>query len=468
MDEEKNLKPEIEEDNKPQEPVSEQQDQTPEVSMAETPEAENEIIEEQPAEGEQIQPTEEITEEEAAAVEEPVSPPVEPTVVYRWDYGAQRQYDEDLRRKKERKKSGLAFFGIISCAFLVVIGLLIGVLAFRDYFTPRRQVLDTTQSAEELLPSTVLITATQGTSGATGSGFFVRDDGMIATNYHVVEGADTIKVKLYGSTEKKEATLVGYNAECDIAVLKIPGTGYPAVTFGNSSAMRVGDVAVAIGNPAGTDAQWTLTKGIISSTDRRLLLTDKATEIVELKMIQTDAAVNPGNSGGLLCNDNGEVIGIIARKQVYRVLISGSNETITLFDEGIGYAIPGNGAKQIIEGIINIKDVDPASVGLLRRRPKIGITVISVKRGEKLIDEQENNAPQDGILVSTVNNNGANGLLSPGDIIIQFDGVSVTDSDQLIEMLYSYKRGDKVKVRVIKNGEFFSTEIELTLGVFEE
>ncbi len=500
MNEEKDLKPE-ENETEPQAPVTEEETKPEQPAVetiteeavepaapeepsteegAEQPEAlleESAVSEEAPAGEGAEQP--EASVEEPAAVEEPEPAPM---VVYRWNYGEQRQYDEQIRRKKEGRRSRLAFFGIVSCAFLVVIGLLIGVLAFRDYFVPKRQSTDTVTIAENLLPSTVLVTATKGTTGATGSGFFVREDGMIVTNYHVVEGMDAIKVKLYGELLKKEATLVGYNAECDIAVLKIQGSGYPAVTFGDSSAMRVGDIAIAIGNPAGSDAQWTVTQGIMSSVDRRLLLTGTAenTEITELRMLQTDAAVNPGNSGGLLCNDAGEVIGIVARKQVYRVLVTGSNETVTVFDEGIGYAIPGNGAKLIFESLIaewemsNKKEpiangkVDPVTAGLMRKRPKIGITVTSIKRGEKLIDEQEINAPQDGVLVSEVSAKGANGLLSPGDIIVQFAGVPVTESEQVIEMLYSYKRGDKVKLRVVKNGDFFSTEIELTLGVFDD
>lgn len=510
MDEQKDLKPE-EKEPEPQEPVLEKENQEPqesapvqaevETGAEQPPEAEPTAteVEAQPAEPSEKETTEEITEEVAeeqpqaetpaeeplppeAQPEEPEAPTevpvVEPTVVYRWDYGAQRQFDEETRRKKEGKRSRLAFFGIVSCAFLIVIGLLIGVLAFRDYLTPKPETPGTVLIAEKLLPSTVLITATNGTSGSTGSGFFVHKNGLIATNYHVIEDADTITVKLYESNQKKEAKLIGFNVECDIAVLKIDGSGYPAVTFGNSDALRVGDVAIAIGNPAGADAEWTVTQGIISSVNRKMLLTENV-EIIELKMLQTDAAVNPGNSGGLLCNDQGEVIGIVARKQVYRVITyevekkegekkegEKKKESVTVFDEGIGYAIPGNGAKQIIDDIINLKRVDPVAAGLLRKRPKIGISVISIKAGDKLMDEQLISAPADGVLVASVSTYGANGLLQVGDIIVAFDGKRTTESDELIERLYSYKRGDKVKVKVIKNGETTETEIELTLGIF--
>ncbi|MBE6530210.1 MAG: PDZ domain-containing protein [Ruminococcaceae bacterium] len=506
MDEEKNLKPEANE-TELQESVSEEMNQAPQESapveanektVVEQPpetdvptiEVENqptdpfekgkseeitekltkEIVEETPEETAEATTEEQSQEEppaDSSVQEELTAPPiVEPTVVYRWDYGAQRQFDETVRHKKEGKKSRLAFFGIISCAFLIVIGLLIGVLAFRDYLTPKPETPGTVKIAEKLLPATVLITATKGATGSYGSGFFVGENGLIVTNYHVVEDTDTIKIKLYGSNEKKDARLIGFNAECDIAVLKIDGHGYPTVTFGNSDALRVGDTAIAIGNPAGADAEWTVTQGIISSVNRKILMTESV-EIAELQMLQTDAAVNPGNSGGLLCNDQGEVIGIIARKQVYRVIASETNETVTIFDEGIGYAIPGNGAKQIIEGIINLKRVDPVKAGLMRKRPQIGISVVTIKKGEKLMEEQLIEAPKDGVLVSSVSPYGANGLLQIGDIIVSFDGKDVKESDELIERLYSYKRGDKVKVVIYKNGETTPTEIELTLGVFE-
>lgn len=455
MNEEKN--PMLAEENEPQ------AEQPIEETKPETEPVEGEKPETAPAEE-----SETAAEASASEAEAPAAPaePVAPRVVYRWDYGAQKQYDDQLRRKKASRKSGFAFFGIVSCSFLIVIGLLLGVLVFRDSFSPAKsRGIDTVAIAEKLLPATVLISATQGTTGAVGSGFFVRQNGLIVTNYHVVEGADTLKVKLYQSNEKKEATLVGFNEECDLAVLKIDGSGYPTVTFGDSDALRVGDEAVAIGNPAGTDAEWTVTKGIISSTSRKIMA-NNSTEIVEMKMIQTDAAVNPGNSGGLLCNARGEVIGVVARKQVYRTVGTSSGEIVTVFDEGIGYAIPGNGAKTIIEGLIRMEKVDPVQAGLMRVRPKIGITVVSIKKGEKLIDEQLIAAPANGILVTEVGTNGANGVLEPGDIIVKFDGVKVTESDDLIEMMYSYERGDKVKIDVYKNGEFYiTTDVELTLGI---
>ena len=396
-----------------------------------------------------------VPEENTIQPEEPVAPPAEePTVIYRWDY------DEEQKANKKRKgKSALAFATTVSCAFLIVIGLLIGVLAFRDSFSKKFKTMDTTQIAEKLLPSTVLIIVSNGTAGSSGSGFFISQDGLIATNYHVVEGMTTINVKVYGSNQFLDARVVGSNAECDLAVLKVEGTGYPAVSFGNSDALRVGEVAVAIGNPSGKDAAWTVTQGVISSVDRELTV-ETTTEFLDYRMIQTDAAVNPGNSGGLLCNGQGEVIGIVARKPIYKQIVTGTGTTADILYEGIGYAIPGNGAKEIIDGIIKAKTVDPISAGLLKRRPKIGITVSPIKKGEDWSKDGKK-APANGLLI--VESKTSSGL-EEGDIIVSFKGKKVADFETFIDMLYSCKRGDKVSLVVYKFGQTTPTTIELVIG----
>ena len=408
-----------------------------------TPEAEQEELQTPVAQENPIQP------------EEPVTPPAEePTVIYRWDY------DEEQKVNKKRKgKSALTFAAIVSCAFFIVIGLLIGVLAFRDSFSAKYKTMGTTQIAAKLLPSTVLISASNGRTGSSGSGFFVRQDGLIATNYHIVEGMTSYSVKTYGSNQYLDATLVGYNAECDLAVLKVEGSGYPAVSFGDSDALRVGEVAVAIGNPSGKDAAWTVTQGVISSVDREMTV-ETTYEFIDDRMIQTDAAVNPGNSGGLLCNGQGEVIGIVSRKPIYQQIITGTGETVEILYEGIGYAIPGNGAKKMIDGFIESKTVNPVSAGLFKRRPKIGITVSPIKKGEDWSDDGQK-APATGLLIVEVKTPGE---LQAGDIIVSFKGKKVADFETFIDMLYSCKRGDKVTLVVYKFGETTPTEIEITLG----
>lgn len=170
-------------------------------------------------------------------------------------------------------------------------------------------------------------------SQGAGSGVIVNKKGYIATNYHVIEGAKKITVRLRNG-RSRSASVVGYDEGNDIAVLKIGGSGYTAVTIGKSKKVQVGDLAVAIGNPLG-QLGGTTTSGIISALDRQLSINDK-----KLTLLQTDTAINPGNSGGGLFNGKGELIGLVVAK--------GSGTGI----EGLGFAIPVDTAAPIIDDII--------------------------------------------------------------------------------------------------------------------
>lgn len=171
------------------------------------------------------------------------------------------------------------------------------------------------------------------TSEGAGSGVIVSEDGYIATNYHVIEGSSKVTVKLH-SGDSYEADVVGYDSDNDIAVLKIDAKDLNAVTIGKSSSVKVGDLAVAIGNPLGT-LGGTATSGIISSLDRELTIDGR-----KLSLLQTDSAINPGNSGGGLFDGSGKLIGIVVAK--------GSGTGI----EGLGFAIPIDTAAPIINQII--------------------------------------------------------------------------------------------------------------------
>lgn len=171
------------------------------------------------------------------------------------------------------------------------------------------------------------------TSEGAGSGVIVSEDGYIATNYHVIEGSSKVTVKLH-SGDSYDAEVVGYDSENDLAVLKIDAKDLNAVTIGKSSSVKVGDLAVAIGNPLGT-LGGTATSGIISSLDRELTIDGR-----KLSLLQTDSAINPGNSGGGLFDGSGKLIGIVVAK--------GSGTGI----EGLGFAIPIDTAAPIINQII--------------------------------------------------------------------------------------------------------------------
>ena len=191
----------------------------------------------------------------------------------------------------------------------------------------------------------------QTTGISSGTGFIISENGYVVTNYHVVEGAKTIYVTTHND-EKFPATLVGQDSTNDVAVLKVEATGLPHVTLGSSDALNVGDQVVAIGNPLG-DLTATLTVGYVSAKDR-----DVTTEGATINMIQTDAAINSGNSGGPLFNMKGEVVGITTAKY------SGSSSSGATI-EGIGFAIPIDDVTAMIDDLINYGYVTGAYLGVM-------------------------------------------------------------------------------------------------------
>ena len=375
----------------------------------------------------------------------------EPTYVYRWNYDVQREHDAREKRASG-KRGAIVFACTMTVSFLLVIGLLLGVLVFRDGLLSRTKSMTTEEVAQTVLPATVLVYAANNSSYGYGTGFFVRSDGYLVTNYHVISSATFISVTLYPSGAVITAEVVGYSAPDDIAVLKIAGSGYTVAKIGNSDAVRVGETAIAIGNSAGISAPWTTTQGIISAKER-LYAVSEGGVINEKNMIQTDAPVNPGNSGGPLCNDRAEVIGIVTQK---------------LPDyESLGFAIPINGAMKIINAIIKTGSADSVRSDVSRTRPSIGIMGNSIEKGEKFKDESTTYvSPANGVLVTSVSTgSGADGVLHPGDVIVAIDGTAVSNMDELIEKLYTYKTGDTVTLKIYKLGESTTTNVRVTLGV---
>lgn len=221
------------------------------------------------------------------------------------------------------------------------------------------------QVAKKVSPAVVGISNKQeglwDTPEESGSGIIYKSDGFIITNYHVVEGATEIKVKLSNNYVLK-ARVVGSDAISDLAVLKVEASNLPIAKFGDSSKLKVGDVAIALGNPIGEQFSGTVTAGIISAIDRKINIVDKKTgEQTIYKVIQTDAVINPGNSGGSLCNSYGEVIGINSFK-INSVIGS----------EGTGFAISTNEAKEIINDLMTYGKVIRPAIGIY------GVTAISV------------------------------------------------------------------------------------------
>ncbi len=303
--------------------------------------------------------------------------------------------------------------------------------------------LDVTQIASVVGPSVVGIvnnqthTAWDGgvyeQESGNGSGIIISSDGYIITNSHVIEGASGIDVVL-NSGEKYSAVVIGMDSKTDLAVIKINETNLPKAVLGKSADLKVGELAVAIGNPLGLEFQGSVTSGVISALNRTMEVDGR-----QYTLIQTDAAINPGNSGGPLVNKYGHIVGINTVK------ISSSTT------EGMGFAIPIDVAVPIIEELI--------SKGYVTGRPQIGIGIRDISETMSIYY----NLPV-GIYVASVSpGSGAEKAnIKPGDVIIKADGKTVTTSDELNDVRDTHKVGEKIKLTVVRDGK--TMDIYVTLG----
>ncbi len=275
----------------------------------------------------------------------------------------------------------------------------------------------------------------QTTSAASGSGFIVTDDGYIITNFHVIEDSDSITVSLYNG-DTYDAALIGYDKSNDLAVLKIEAEGLSPVILGDSDNLNVGDSVVAIGNPLG-ELTFSLTAGSISAKDREVTMSNSLT----MNLLQTDCAINSGNSGGALFNLYGEVIGITNAKYSS----SGSEASI----DNIGFAIPINDVRGIVESIIEKGYYS---------KPYLGVGVVDVSR-----EYQIYGLPQ-GAAIQTITADGpadAAGL-QVGDIITKFGDTKITGRSDLSTVIARCKIGDTVTLTVYRQGQ--TLEVSITIG----
>lgn len=273
---------------------------------------------------------------------------------------------------------------------------------------------------------------------SSGSGvIFDSENGYIITNYHVVEGANNIQVTLDEDTHY-EAKLIGHDRDSDLAVLQVEADDLPEARLGDSSKLRVGEMAIAIGNPLGKEFARSVTVGVISALDREITVKTAGGEIT-LQVVQTDAAINPGNSGGALVNSKGEVIGINSVK------IASADV------EGMGFAIPSNLVKPIIDQLIEKGYVSRPFIGIFDFRE------ITPQMSEWY------NLPE-GIYVGGIVSGGpaAAAGMRPGDVIIEMDGTMIKTFEELQQVLRSHKVGDKVTIVVIRENQ--RIELNVTLG----
>ncbi len=281
------------------------------------------------------------------------------------------------------------------------------------------------------------------TAKAEGSGIIIREDGYILTNNHVVNSTSTssfyevgkankVTVYLHNEEVPFEGKIIGTDEQTDLAVIKIEKTGLPAAELGNSSTVQVGEFAMAVGNPLGMESS--VTSGIVSAVNREITDSDGIT----YSLIQTDAAINSGNSGGALVNAKGQVIGVNFLK------VSGTGV------EGLGFAIPVNDAKEIAEQLIQYNKV---------KRPYMGISGLDLSK-----QEAQRYRLVEGIYIRSVEDFSAaqKADLRIGDVIIKFDGKDVKTMNELNAIKNTHKIGDEITLVVNRSGE--EKEIKITLS----
>lgn len=286
------------------------------------------------------------------------------------------------------------------------------------------------------IPSVVSITSEYRSGTSTGTGVILTEDGYIVTNHHVIENGERITVQL---TDDRvcAARLVGTDKTSDLAVLQISADGLTSAEFGDSDALRVGDSVVAIGDPLGVEYRGTMTDGIVSAINRNVNVNGRP-----MNLIQTNAALNSGNSGGPLINSCGQVIGINTIK------IGAFTDSAGV--EGLGFAIPSTTVKDIVEQII--------AQGYVSGRPWLGITGESIS----LFYQRYYRLPS-GMYISEVaeGSNAARAGLTVGDILISVDGTKVYSQTDLDTLLYHYSAGDTVTIVIYRSGRTLQADIVL-------
>lgn len=277
-----------------------------------------------------------------------------------------------------------------------------------------------------------------GSMTGVGTGIIMREDGYIVTNAHVIYDSEygcgeatAVEIRMSDEETTYDAKVVAYDIETDLAVLKVDQTGLTAAEFGDSNQCQVGDAVVAIGNPLGLELQNTVTCGIISALNRKVTINDKT-----MTLIQTDTAINNGNSGGPLINSSGQVIGINSAKMSSSVSSSGA--TI----EGIGFAIPMTEAREIVDDLINY--------GYVTGRPQLGISCQDVSEAVS----QAYNLPIGAYVISVTDGGAAaEAGLQVGDVITAINDTKIETTEELNNYKNEYNAGDTVTLTIVRNGQ---------------
>ena len=277
----------------------------------------------------------------------------------------------------------------------------------------------------------------------SGSGVIIRQDGYIVTNNHVVSGATTIEVTL-NNNKTYEATVIGTDPATDVALIKIDATGLPVLQFADSDKLRLGEWVLAIGSPLGEELRSTITAGIVSAKGRSMPNTNREFKIESF--IQTDAAVNPGNSGGALVNKEGELVGI-------NTAIVSTTGSYT----GYSFAVPSNIVKKVVSDLIDFGSV---------KRAMLGITGGTVT--EEISKKMKLSSPE-GVYVSEVVKGGAadKAGVKAEDIIVSIDGSKIATMPELQAKVNSFHPGDRSTVRVLRDGKTIDLSVVFQDGNIE-
>lgn len=358
---------------------------------------------------------------------------------------------------KAKKKRGFnkTIAGVVVCTLCSgFIGSGVTYLALKDNLTQTKTIninpatfdteseaLSATEAYNKVAPAAVVVSTKSVTQGyfmhtqeveGIGSGFIINEEGYILTNYHVIQGAQEISVTLSNDVTTT-AQVVNYDENQDVAMIKITDESVeiPAtVELGDSDALQPGEEVIAIGTPLSTELSSTVTKGIISATSRSVAVESGVT----MNLIQTDAAINAGNSGGPLVNTKGEVVGINSSK------ISG--EAV----EGIGFSIPINDIKDKIESL---------------SKPILNLG-ISVRTIDESLSKQLNMEQGLYIVEVTEFSSAEKAGLKAGDIIVKADGTRITTFDEFKEIKNAKEEGDDISLEVVRNGESKTINVTLT------
>lgn len=363
--------------------------------------------------------------------------------------------DENLNKKATKNIMTYIIIFFVGCLVMYAVVSFFPVAITEDVIKEVRDVtINDTGIAEavaKVYDSVVVVsTYRDGTYIASGTGFVYRQDGdtyYLLTNYHVIEDGDNVTVT-FTNGDVVETEIVGHDEYADIAVLSIESdTELTVAELGNNEESRVGDTAFAVGAPLDSAYSWTVTRGIISGKDRmvEVSVSNSNTSDYVMKVLQTDAAINSGNSGGPLCNANGEVIGITSLK-----LISSGVE-------GMGFAIPIEDAVEKAEQIIS---------GDVSAYPVIGISMLDFSNAyySQYYSLIRNSGLENGIIVTSVEKGSAadEAGIEANDIITAIDGEEVLNSAYLRYYLYQHSVGDDITVTVYRDGS--TRDLKLTLS----